>query len=86
MIDAPLPPFVSIPRPEYFRTHMRRRIPDELRSKRLKENEYVILSVLTITSGLVGCEAERCVELVRSLVGEVGSLGYSEEVTQSFEP
>jgi hypothetical protein len=47
------------------------RVPEELALPHVEESGYAVFAALAVGSRLVSREVERCVELVRSLVGEV---------------
>ena len=70
-LDTPLPPFLGTPRGVSFRALVQERMPEELSLRHVEENGYAVFAALAVSSRLVGRELERCVELVRSLVGEV---------------
>lgn len=70
-LDSPLPPFLGIPRSVSFRALVQERMPEELALGHIEENGYAVFAALAVSSRLASREVERCVELVRSLVGEV---------------
>ena len=70
-LDTPLPPFLSIPRGVSLRVLVQERMPEELSLGHVEESGYAVFSALAVSSRLVSREVEQCVELVRSLVGEV---------------
>ena len=78
-MDSPLPPFLGVPRPVSFRVLVHERMPEELALPHVEENGYAVFAALAVSSRLVSREVERCVELVRSLVGEVDIRWNSEE-------
>lgn len=70
-LDIPLPPFLNIPQGRSFPLLIRERLPEELGLKHVGPDGYAVFAALEVTSGLASWEVQRCVELVRSLVGEV---------------
>ena len=50
---------------------MQERMPEELSLEHAGENGYAVFAALSVSSRLAGGEVAHCVELVRSLVGEV---------------
>jgi len=70
-MDAPLPPFLSLPRGVSFRSIIEERPPEQLKFEHVGENGYAVFSALAVSSRLGSREMERCVKLVKSLVGEV---------------
>jgi hypothetical protein len=70
-LDSPLPPFLGTPRGVSFRALVQERMPEELSLSHVGESGYAVFAALGVSSRLVSREVERCVELVRGLVGEV---------------
>jgi len=70
-LDAPIPPFLSIPRAALFRVLMTEREPEEMSLKHVGETGYAVFAAMSVSSQFADQEVERCVGLVRSLVGEV---------------
>lgn len=70
-MDSPLPPFLGTPRAVSFRALVQERMPEELSLGHVGENGYAVFAALAVSARLVSREVERCVELVRGLVGEV---------------
>jgi hypothetical protein len=70
-LDTPLPPFLSTPRGTSFRLLVLQRVPEELRLEHVRENGYAVFAALAVSSRLASREVDRCVSLVKSLVGEV---------------
>ena len=70
-LDTPLPPFMSTPQGVSFRVLVQERMPEELSLEHVEENGYAVFAALAVSSRLVSREIERCVGLVRSLVGEM---------------
>jgi hypothetical protein len=69
--DSPLPPFLSSPRGVSFRILVQEKMPEELAISHVGENGYAVFAALSVSSRLASREVELCVDLVRSLVGEV---------------
>jgi hypothetical protein len=69
--DAPIPPFLNIPRASLFRVPMTEREPEEMSLREVGEAGYVAFAAMFVSSQFANREVERCVGLVRSLVGEV---------------
>lgn len=69
--DAPIPPFLNIPRASLFRVALTEREPEEMSPRDVGETEYVAFAAMSVSSQFANQEVERCVGLVRSLVGEV---------------
>lgn len=70
-MDSPLPPFLGTPPDVSFRALVQERMPEELSLGHIEENGYAVFAALAVSSRLVSREVEKCVELVRGLVGEV---------------
>jgi hypothetical protein len=70
-MDNPLPPFLSIPSGVSFRSLLLEKTPEELRLEHVGESGYAVFAAMAVTSRLASVEVERCVTLVRSLLGEV---------------
>jgi hypothetical protein len=70
-LDAPIPPYLSIPRAALFRVLMTEREPEEMSLKHVGETGYAVFAAMSVSSRCADQEVERCVGLVRSLVGEV---------------
>jgi hypothetical protein len=71
LLNTPLPPFLQVPRSALFRILQTEREPKEMSLEHVGESGYAVFAVMSVTSQRAGQEIERCVELVRSLVGEV---------------
>jgi hypothetical protein len=69
-LDIPLPPFLNTPQGPSFPILIRERLPEKLELKHMGPNGYAVFAALEVTSGLASWEIQRCVDLVRSLVGE----------------
>jgi hypothetical protein len=70
--DAPIPPFLKPnPRASLFRVAITEREPEEMSLRDVGETEYVAFAAMSVSSQFADQEVERCVGLVRSLVGEV---------------
>jgi hypothetical protein len=69
-LDIPLPPFLSMPQGPSFPILIRERLPEKLGLEHVGPNGCAVFAALEVTSGLASWEVQRCVELVRSLVGE----------------
>jgi len=70
-LDTPLPPYLSTPGSVSFRKLVKQRLPKELNMENVGERGYAVFAALAVATRLANREVERCVELVRSLVGEV---------------
>ena len=70
-MNTPTPPFRNIPRASLFRVLTTEREPEEMSLKHVGETGYAVFAAMSVSSQLAGVEIEQCVELVRSLVGEV---------------
>jgi hypothetical protein len=70
-MDNPLPPFLKPPRGVSFRVLMAERLPEELSLEHVGENGYAVFAAVAVSSRLASREVQRCVSLVRDLVGEV---------------
>jgi len=81
-MDNPVPPFLGIPRGVSFRALIREKTPDELKLEHVGENGYAVFAALAVSSKLGSVEVQRCVELVRGLVGEV-DLGWNWDEQES---
>ena len=46
-------------------------MPEELSLDHIEENGYAVFAAIAVSARLAGRELERCVDLIRSLVGEV---------------
>jgi hypothetical protein len=46
-------------------------MPEELSLGHVEENGYAVFAALSVSMRLASLEVERCVQLVKSLVGEV---------------
>ena len=77
-LDAPIPPFLSIPRAALFRVLMAEREPEEMSLQHVGETGYAVFAAMSVSSQFADQEVERCIGLVRSLVGEV-DLQWDEE-------
>jgi len=69
--DAPIPPFLNIPSASLFRVSITKREPEDMSLKGVGETGYVAFAAMSVSSQFADQEVERCVGLVRSLVGEV---------------
>jgi hypothetical protein len=69
--DAPLPPFTSLPRGVSFRVFLLEKMPEELALTHTGETGYSLFAAMAVSSRLAIREIRICVDLVRSLVGEV---------------
>jgi len=70
-LDTPLPPYLNSPSCISFRKLVKERVPEGLKSEYVGECGYAGFAALAVASRLANREVESCVELVRSLVGEV---------------
>ena len=70
-LDSPLPPFLQSPKGVSFRVLVQDEMPEELAIGHVEENGYAVFAALAVSMRLASVEVERCVELVKSLVGEV---------------
>jgi len=70
-LDTPLPPFLKPPGGVSFRILMAQRLPEELGLEHVGENGYAVFAAIAVSSRLASLEVQRCVGLVRDLVGEV---------------
>jgi hypothetical protein len=70
-LDSPLPPYIALPAPISLRILVIQRMPEELAISHVGENGFAVFAALAVSSRLITREVERCVDLVRSLVGEV---------------
>jgi hypothetical protein len=70
-LDIPLPPFLSTSREVSFSSLINDRLRTERELRHVGLNGYAVFAALEVTAGLASWEVRRCVELVRSLVGEV---------------
>jgi len=70
-LDSPLPPYIAKPRDVSFRVLVMQRMPEELAIQHVGENGFAVFATMAASARLVTREVTRCVELVRSLVGEV---------------
>jgi hypothetical protein len=76
-VGSPIPPFRDIPRHHLFRILTTEREPEEMSLAYVGEVGYAVFAAMSVSSQLVGHEIERCVDLMRSLVGEV-NVGWNE--------
>src|SRR5277367_3057504 len=79
-LDAPIPPFLRIPRAALFRVLMTEREPEEMSLKHVGETGYAVFAAMSVSSQFADQEVERCLGLVRSLVGEVDLLWDNESM------
>jgi len=70
-LDIPLPPFLSTSQEVSFSSLKNDRLRTERELRHEGLNGYAVFAALEVTAGLASWEVRRCVELVRSLVGEV---------------
>jgi len=70
-LDSPLPPYIAQPADVSFRVLVMQRMPEELAIQHVGENGFSVFATLAVSARLITREIVRCVELVRSLVGEV---------------
>lgn len=77
-LDSPLPPFLVTPANISFRALILERMPQELALEHVGENGFSVFAALAVSSRLIGREVQKCVQLVRSLVGDV-DLGWHKE-------
>ena len=70
-LDSPLPPFLPSPKVVSFRVLVQEEMPEELSLGHVEENGYAVFAALAVSMRLASREVERCVQLVKSLVGEV---------------
>jgi hypothetical protein len=77
-MDTPIPPFVHIQHAELLRILTTEREPEEMSLEHVGETGYALFAAISVTTQLVDNEIEQCVNLVRSLVGEVDLLWNAE--------
>ena len=70
-LKSSLPPFLRSPKAESFRILVQEEMPEELSLGYVEENGYAVFAALAVSMRLASREVERCVQLVKSLVGEV---------------
>lgn len=70
-MDTPLPPYVPLPRGVSFRSVLLEKTAEELNIEHVGENGYAVFAAMAVTSRLARLAIARCVELVKSLLGEV---------------
>jgi len=70
-MDTPLPPYVQLPRGVSFRSLLLEKALEELKIEHVEESGYAVFAAMAVTSRLSRLAIGRCVELVKSLLGEV---------------
>jgi hypothetical protein len=83
-LDTPLPPYLNSPTSISFRKLVKERLPEELKLEYVGERGYAVFAALAVATRLANREVERCVELVRDLVGEVDLQWELEEVKKEI--
>jgi hypothetical protein len=78
-LDSPLPPFLITPANISFRALVLERMPQELALEHVGENGFSVFAALAVSSRMIGLEVQKCVALVRSLVGDVDLGWHTEE-------
>ena len=70
-LEAPMPPFLGVPRAALFQVLKTEREPEEMSLEHVGEVGYAVFAAMSVSSRFADHELERCIGLVRSLVGEV---------------